>query len=158
MQFLQFSPFLHFIALITANTQVEINFQISLTQILWSLMLKIGWTMKKAFKADVGVETGYETMIKLNYLIWWKLLKFNWFKLLNAKLLRKAVIWDWKENVQFTNIFMWWYLDVMIMTKSMKISWQQARKPRSYASSKLRLTKSLTWVKCRATSVAKNMS
>ena len=32
---------------------------------------------------------------------------------------------------------------------------QQARKPRSYASSKLRLTHSLTGVKCRATSVAK---
>ena len=47
---------------------------------------------KEFFKPDVGVETGYETMIKLNYLIWWKLLKFNWFKLLNAKLLRKAVI------------------------------------------------------------------
>ena len=38
---------------------------------------------------------------------------------------------------------------------------QQARKPRSYASSKLRptdrLTDSLTGVKCRATSIAKNM-
>ena len=33
---------------------------------------------------------------------------------------------------------------------------EQARKPRSYASSKLWLTRSLTGVKCRATSVAKN--
>ena len=32
---------------------------------------------------------------------------------------------------------------------------EQARKPRSYASSKLRPTESLTGVKCRATSVAK---
>ena len=39
---------------------------------------------------------------------------------------------------------------------------EQARKPRSYASSKLRLTHSLTYsltgVKCRATSVAKNLA
>ena len=33
---------------------------------------------------------------------------------------------------------------------------KQARKPRSYASSKLLPTHSLTGVKCRATSVAKN--
>ena len=33
---------------------------------------------------------------------------------------------------------------------------KQARKAPSYASSKLRLTDSLTGVKCRATSVAKN--
>ena len=33
---------------------------------------------------------------------------------------------------------------------------KQARKPRSYASPKLRLTHLLTGVKCRATSVAKN--
>ena len=33
---------------------------------------------------------------------------------------------------------------------------KQARKPRSYASSKLRLNYSLTGVKCRATSVANN--
>ena len=37
-----------------------------------------------------------------------------------------------------------------------KLSRKQACKPRSYASPKLRLTDSLTGVKCRATSVAKN--
>ena len=89
---MQFSPFLHFITLITANTQVEINFQISLTQICGAEAQNWMYKEKQLFKPDVGVETGYETMIKLNYLIWWKLLKFNWFKLLNAKLLRKAVI------------------------------------------------------------------
>ena len=36
------------------------------------------------------------------------------------------------------------------------ILFEQARKPRSYASPKLRLTHLLTGVKCRATSVAKN--
>ena len=35
---------------------------------------------------------------------------------------------------------------------------QQARKPRSYASPKLRPTDPLTGVKCRATSVAKNIN
>ena len=37
------------------------------------------------------------------------------------------------------------------------IAFKQARKPRSYGSPKLRLTDSLTGVKCRATSVAKNI-
>ena len=36
--------------------------------------------------------------------------------------------------------------------------WKQARKPRSYASSKLRPSHLLTRVKCRATSVAKNVT
>ena len=36
------------------------------------------------------------------------------------------------------------------------VTFNQARKPRSYASPKLRLTYLLTGVKCRATSVAKN--
>ena len=34
---------------------------------------------------------------------------------------------------------------------------KQARKPRNYASSKLRPTKLLAGVKCRVTSVAKNL-
>ena len=38
------------------------------------------------------------------------------------------------------------------------LGFKQARKPRSYASSKLRLTYRLTGVECRATSVAKNIS
>ena len=58
----------------------------------WSPKLNFSMFNKCSSKMDVGVETGYETMIKLNYLIWWKLRKFNWFKLFNAKLLRKAVI------------------------------------------------------------------
>ena len=35
--------------------------------------------------------------------------------------------------------------------------WKQARKPRSFASSKLRLTDLLTGVECRATGVAKKV-
>ena len=50
---------------------------------------------------------------------------------------------DWKHSVQR-----------IYMKKRIK---KQARKPQSYASLKLRLTDRLTGVKCRVTSVAKNL-
>ena len=49
------------------------------------------------------------------------------------------------------------YNDNLNLDKDTYIEYKQARKPRSYASSKLSPTHSLTGVRCRATSVAENI-